>query len=564
MKNRRLLIVLFMIHILYKGVLTAQIHYVPQDFVSIQEAINAAVKGDTILVDTGRYYENINFKGKSIVVASKYLITSDTSYIRNTIIDGGQPVSKDTGSCVLLISSEDSTTLLEGFTLTNGTGTPIQGYIEGGGVLMDKSSAVIRNNIITDNKVAAGGGGIAAWNGDPSILNNVIINNQGAYAAGVVLNWSGGTVRNNIIYHNSKTGSQWLTGGLMVWDEGPAPQIVENNTIVGNISFTTSGGMSIDQGTKPVVRNNIIWGNLQKYGSQITGTTNVDITYCNIEDTLQGEGNISSFPLFQPNSLVLEPGSPCIDAGDSAVVFNDLENGEEAGNALFPSLGTLRNDIGAYGGPNAMIMNTFDVNDLYVDENLVFSNVEIGSTVNAFIRIVDLGTSNVFIDSITHTNPALELKNMEGDSLLRQFDRRSVEVLWTPDTESTITDTVKIFHTSPHIANPKITVITGRTKVSSQTALPSAKTVQQDILNFYPNPCIATGTIHINLSPGDNYITLNLYDVSGSMIKCLYQGPLQDKEQDIPFNCGNLPKGHYIIKLITREKTATMKIFIDQ
>ena len=95
MKNRRLLIVLFMIHILYQGVLTAQIHYVPQDFVSIQEAINAAVKGDTILVDTGRYYENINFKGKSIVVASKYLITSDTSYIRNTIIDGGQPVSKD-------------------------------------------------------------------------------------------------------------------------------------------------------------------------------------------------------------------------------------------------------------------------------------------------------------------------------------------------------------------------------------------------------------------------------------------------------------------------------------
>ena len=236
-------------------------------------------------------------------------------YIRNTIIDGSQPVSTDTGSCVLLISSEDSLTVLEGFTLTNGTGTPISGYIEGGGVLMDKSSAVIRNNIITDNIVAAGGGGIAAWNGNPSILNNVIINNQGAYAAGVVLNWSGGTVRNNIIYHNIKTGSQWLTGGLMVWDVGPAPQIVENNTIVGNISSTTSGGMSIDQGTKPVVRNNIIWGNLQHYGAQISGTTNVDITYCNIEDTLQGEGNISSFPLFQSKSLALEPGSPCIEQG---------------------------------------------------------------------------------------------------------------------------------------------------------------------------------------------------------------------------------------------------------
>ena len=564
MKNRRLLCVLCMVHMLCYGLLTAQIHYVPQDFVSIQAAINAAEKGDTILVDSGRYYENINFRGKSIVVASKYLITADTSYIRNTIIDGGQPVSNDTGSCVLLISSEDSATILEGFTLTHGTGTPIQGYIEGGGVLMDRSGAVIRNNFITDNIVSAGGGGIAAWNGNPKILNNVIINNQGAYAAGVVLNWSGGIVRNNIIYHNTKTGGQWLTGGLMVWDDGPAPQIVENNTIVGNISSTMAGGMSIDQGTNPLVRNNIIWGNLQRYGLQITGATTADIAYCNTEDTLQGEGNIFSFPLFQYNNLTLEPGSPCIDAGDSAVAFNDPENSEEAGNALFPSLGTLRNDMGAFGGPNATIMNSFEVNDLYVDENLLLSNVEIGSTAVAFISIINLGTSNVFIDHITHTNPAIELKNMEGDSLLHQFDRRSVEFRWTPDTESTITDTVRIFHTSPYLTNPQMCIITCRTKVSSTTALLSEKTVRQDILDFYPNPCTATGTIHLSLSPGDNCIALNLYDVSGYMVEGLYQGPFQNGEQDIPFNCGNLSNGLYIIALITREKMTTMKIFIDR
>ena len=51
-------------------------------FPSIQAAINAASNGNTVSVEPGTYYENINFNGKNITVSG-----ADSS---NTIIDGGQ------------------------------------------------------------------------------------------------------------------------------------------------------------------------------------------------------------------------------------------------------------------------------------------------------------------------------------------------------------------------------------------------------------------------------------------------------------------------------------------
>ena len=43
--------------------------------------------------------------------------------------------------------------------------------------------------------------------------------------------------------------------------------------------------------------------------------------------------------------------SPCIDAGIDSIVFNDRENPLIPGTALLPSQGTIRNDIGVFGGP---------------------------------------------------------------------------------------------------------------------------------------------------------------------------------------------------------------------
>ena len=64
--------------------------HVPGDYATIQEAINEASHYDTVLVAEDTYYENINFLGKPILVASEFILDGDTNHINNTIIDGSQ------------------------------------------------------------------------------------------------------------------------------------------------------------------------------------------------------------------------------------------------------------------------------------------------------------------------------------------------------------------------------------------------------------------------------------------------------------------------------------------
>src|SRR6187200_2435821 len=86
----------------------AAIVNVPGDFPTIQAGILAAFNGDTVLVEPGIYYENINFRGRQIVLTSRFYETGDTSYISSTIIDGSNPVHPDTASCIILNSGETS------------------------------------------------------------------------------------------------------------------------------------------------------------------------------------------------------------------------------------------------------------------------------------------------------------------------------------------------------------------------------------------------------------------------------------------------------------------------
>jgi hypothetical protein len=131
---------------------------IPADHPTIQAGIEVATTGDTVLAQPGTYFENIDFIGKAITVASMYITEADESYIHNTIIDGNQ-----NGSCVKFESGEDINSVLDGFTVEHGSGAEayIGSDLIGGGIYVFDSSPTVQNNIIQYNEAYSGAGLIA-------------------------------------------------------------------------------------------------------------------------------------------------------------------------------------------------------------------------------------------------------------------------------------------------------------------------------------------------------------------------------------------------------------------
>ncbi len=154
------------------------------------------------------------------------------------------------------------------------------------------------------------------------IMNNAIV---GQPHNGIHSSHSTLTITNNVLSGNGQN-------GILLLDSSSA--IIRNNIIISNGQV----GLSNDGTSTAVIRYNDVWGN--QFGSY-AGTLTGDAS------------NISADAKFRQtpaNDLVLQPGSPCIDAGDPASGYNDAEDPQSTGFALWPSQGARRADMGAYGG----------------------------------------------------------------------------------------------------------------------------------------------------------------------------------------------------------------------
>ena len=103
-------------------------------------------------------------------------------------------------------------------------------------------------------------------------------------------------------------------------------------------------------------RNCLIYDNsYQQWQSSLSSELDT-LHYCLSQEVRPGNNNLfGNDPLFDPERGIpfLAPNSPCIDAGNPDAAYNDIEDPDAPGFALWPSQGGLRNDIGCTGGPNA-------------------------------------------------------------------------------------------------------------------------------------------------------------------------------------------------------------------
>jgi hypothetical protein len=162
--------------------------HVPGEQPTIQAGLNAASVGDTVLVAPDTYFENILWPATQ-AVCLKSEAGPDV-----TIIDGSNLAHPDSGSVVVVSGNHGTDTVLQGFTITNGSGTlvpfPLPSY-HGGGVWLQGASPTIADNIIIENddpRIAAGGA-IASVDGAPVIRDNHITDNV---ATGAPFGFGGG------------------------------------------------------------------------------------------------------------------------------------------------------------------------------------------------------------------------------------------------------------------------------------------------------------------------------------------------------------------------------------
>jgi len=423
---KMVMIVLYLVFVLH---LSATIINIPEDFDSIQEGLNFASEGDTILVAEGIYFENIiwpDIEGIKVIGVNRESTIIDGNYV-NRVIDFDNDYN---------IIDED--TLLKNFTIRNG-------FTQGGGagIFCHNSKPSLINLIIINNESGFRGGGIMCFNYSHTTIENVIFSNNTASEGGAIncdfssnallincklldnisASCGGGIVAqggsnidvyNGLIYNNTAT-----YGGAVITGEKGTVDLI-NCTVVGNNASEIGGAIGAYGGVD--LLNCILWDNSIP---AIDGFVNA--TYSDIQEGLAGVGNIDLDPLFDgsgnyPFSLIDD--SPCVNIGIPDTTGLNLPVFDLANN---PRVFGNRIDMGSYENQNVVVNSDENIIPLIAKLNQNYPNPFNPSTTIEF---------SIQNDS----NIELSFYNIKGQKInaLAQddFTKGSHSIIWNGDDES--------------------------------------------------------------------------------------------------------------------------------
>jgi len=377
---------------------------VPDDYDTIQKAIDNASEGDTIHVETGNYTEALNINVRNLTVQA---VDSE-----NNTIDATE--ENDTAH----IATEDNTTYSAHITADDVT---FSGFLVSGGesgiVVEDSNNVTVSDTVTEKHKnfgvMVQGLDGTANYNTIENVVarnntnqhgiaieynssHNQIINSvsytNGGNGFGINRNTKNNSIRNSEAYNNTLGGLGIFSGpwnqdfGDIDQEEGPKDVIVENNVFRNN----TEAGINVKTSTAEYEGvNEGDWG--YNHGGNISGTIRGNEIFGN------------------------QIGIEIIDANENASITLNVIEGNEI-----------------YNNPNGIIV--YDVNEegseafsnITINENNLYDNSEFAVLLNSTENLEE--NLNATYNWWGHqTGPYHEEKNPDG-----QGDKVTDNVTFNP------------------------------------------------------------------------------------------------------------------------------------
>jgi hypothetical protein len=277
---------------------------VPEEYVTIQAAVDAAVDGDSVLIAPGLYSgsgnTNVSLLGKRLLVAGRDAIVEmtviDGAHVdRAFLLQSGEPLGTRIARLTFFqcfeeeggaISISEATVAIDSCVFRLGGGG------RGGGVWVDRGRAAIAASVFEGNN-AGEGGGVATVDSDLKIAGSVFFTNVVA-----------------------------VKGGAISCERSRVT--IEQCTFVGNLAATDGSVLAAYDGSTVALSQSILVANVYRApfgcsGSAVVvtctdsfGNVGGDWSVC-LPNQAGMNGNISVDPLFcGSDDLSLQADSPCL------------------------------------------------------------------------------------------------------------------------------------------------------------------------------------------------------------------------------------------------------------
>jgi len=399
----------------------SEVHNVPDDFETIQAAIDASRDGDEIRVSEGRYEENLTVTDLDVDIIGN---PDDPSSV---IIDGAQE-----GIVITFSGDIRNSTILDGFTIIGGEDRERSA----GGIRCFRTSPSLQNLIVTEN-IGARGGGIIVEDGNPGIRDIQIFNNiTDGYGGGITLMGDASPVMTNLVIRNNESVNRG--GGLASFSRG-RPELHESE-ITNNNSENNGGGL-FSQGNMVLVDVSINNNGCEGDGGGIYANGNITVTRVIIADNYAGGigGGIymdGQRPVFErmliTGNRTMSLGGGVFISGTpnnvSAPTFNHVtfagNTAEQAGGAFY-----------CHDGADPVIRDCI----LYGDQPQEVSFNEEGDANSFRVTYSDIEGGEDAIDTNDNGDVTWGEGAINADALVANSDERDYNLTWEnyPDDDET-------------------------------------------------------------------------------------------------------------------------------